>query len=63
MKPFADWTDDDWANCGISALWRIEEGRVLWADGAWTREEMLAVGVPYEEFEPQIPGPEEPGVR
>ncbi|MEK7400561.1 MAG: hypothetical protein AAB116_26755, partial [Candidatus Poribacteria bacterium] len=49
-KPFSDWTDDDWSNCGLSALWDIRSGRVLWAKGAHKVDEMNNIGKPIEEF-------------
>jgi len=49
-KPFAQWTPEDWETCGLSALWDIESGQVLWAEGAHGVDEMSEVGKPIEEF-------------
>ena len=49
-KPFSDWADDDWNNCGLSALWDINSGYVLWAKGANKFDDMYKIGKPIEEF-------------
>ncbi len=49
-KPFADWTPDEWENCGLSALWDIDTGRVLWAQGAHHVDEMPNVGREANDF-------------
>jgi hypothetical protein len=49
-KPFAEWTDEDWKTSGLSALWDIRFGRVLWAKGAHHVDEMQSIGKPIEEF-------------
>ncbi len=49
-KPFDDWTKEDWANCGYSALWNLETGVVLWAKGAHHVDEMTEQGVEAPEF-------------
>lgn len=49
-KPFADWTDEDWSTCGISALWNIETGVVLWAHGAHHVDDMPTTGRLAPEF-------------
>ncbi|MFC1713106.1 hypothetical protein ACFL6S_05530 [Candidatus Poribacteria bacterium] len=49
-KPFDEWTDEDWETCGLSALWDIKSGRVLWAEGTHHVDEMQKIGKPIEEF-------------
>lgn len=49
-KRFAQWTEEDWETCGLSALWDIRSGRVLWAKGAHHVDEMQEVGKTAEEF-------------
>jgi hypothetical protein len=49
-KPFADWTEEDWSTCGLSALWDIETGVVLWAHGAHHVDDMRTKGRPAPEF-------------
>jgi hypothetical protein len=49
-KPFAEWAVEDWRTCGLSAIWDIHTGKVLWAEGAHTTEEMYRIGMPFEEF-------------
>ena len=49
-KPFEDWTDHDWQNGMLSALWDLNEGAVLWADGAHRSDDMRRVGKPIDEF-------------
>ena len=44
------WTAEDWETCGLSALWDIRSGRVLWAKGAHHVDEMQEVGKPVDEF-------------
>lgn len=50
LKPFDDWTEEDWKTCGLSALWDIESGRVYWAEGAHKAEDMPRVGKLIDEF-------------
>jgi len=47
---FEVWTSDEWATCGLSAYWDVEEGVVLWAEGGRFRDQMPEVGLPIEEF-------------
>jgi hypothetical protein len=49
-KPFNQWTDEDWKTCGLSALWDIESGKVLWAKGPQCVDGMHEIGKPIEEF-------------
>lgn len=49
-KRFDCWTEEDWRTCGLSALWDIASGQVLWAEGAHHIEEMRRVGKPVREF-------------
>ena len=49
-RPFADWTAADWSTCGLSALWELDSGRVLWAHGAHDVDEMPTVGHTAPEF-------------
>ena len=55
-KPFDEWTDEDWQTRVQSALWIIETGEVLWAQGAYTVEEMHRVGQPRKTFSKQGSG-------
>ncbi|MBM3217028.1 hypothetical protein FJZ36_19205 [Candidatus Poribacteria bacterium] len=48
-KPFEEWTDADWG-MGLSALWRVDTGEVLWADGAPNVQDMPHVGQPIGAF-------------
>ena len=49
-RPFADWTEEDWSTCGLSALWELDSGRVLWAHGAHDVAAMPTVGRTAPEF-------------
>ena len=49
-KPFADWTKEDWSTCGLSAMWDLDTGLVLWAHGAHHVDEMCTTGRPATEF-------------
>ena len=49
-KPFAEWSAGDWNTCGLSAIWDIPTGRVLWAEGAHTTEELRRIGKPFAEL-------------
>jgi len=53
-KPFAEWTREDWRTCGLTALWDINTGDVLWAKGAHSEAEMRLVGKPIREFVGQL---------
>ena len=49
-KPFAEWSEEDWRTCGLSALWDIPTGQVLWAEGAHTTQELRRIGKPFAEL-------------
>ena len=50
LKPFDDWIETDWNTCGLSALWDIKSGRVYWAEGAHSADDMPRVGKLIDEF-------------
>lgn len=43
---FSAGTRDDWSNGSVSALWDIDEGEVLWAEGIHPRDQLRKVGKP-----------------
>jgi hypothetical protein len=49
-RPFADWMEEEWSTCGLSALWELDSGRVLWAHGAHDVAAMPTVGRTTAEF-------------
>jgi hypothetical protein len=48
--PFAEWTEEDWSTCGLSAQWDLDTGVVLWAHGAHYVNDMRTAGRPAPEF-------------
>jgi len=50
LEPFNEWTETDWNTCGLSALWDIGSGRVYWAEGAHSADDMPRVGKLIDEF-------------